>query len=250
MCKQKIYGNQLYVFFAANRIGATLTYLNSKAEIDEVKHYLNLFESPILINYARDEKYNESIKKDTKVKYIVTIAEDELNDKDFFTEKKWNKECYISFRELGAIANLYKKTLSPIQSGKNDALILFTSGTTGNPKSVVLTNENIVATAIYAKNTTKLGNRVGESTLSVVPFSYPYGFITSGLLAYLCGRTTILCPWMSDENINYYYSKKPNIIFGSPAFYEMTMRYVKQNLASVKFGISGGDFYMNRKQRK
>lgn len=37
-------------------------------------------------------------------------------------------------------------------------------------------------------------NRVGESTLSVVPFSYPYGFITSGLLAYLCGRTTILCP--------------------------------------------------------
>lgn len=234
-------------FFAANRIGATLTYLNSKAEIDEVKHYLNLFESPILINYARDEKYNESIKKDTKVKYIVTIAEDELNDKDFFTEKKWNKECYISFRELGAIANLYKKTLSPIQSGKNDALILFTSGTTGNPKSVVLTNENIVATAIYAKNTTKLGNRVGESTLSVVPFSYPYGFITSGLLAYLCGRTTILCPWMSDENINYYYSKKPNIIFGSPAFYEMTMRYVKQNLASVKFGISGGDFLYESK---
>ena len=35
-------------FFAANRIGATLTYLNSKAEIDEVKHYLNLFESPIM----------------------------------------------------------------------------------------------------------------------------------------------------------------------------------------------------------
>ena len=61
------YSQAVATFFAANKIGATITFLNSHSNIDEVKHYLNLFESPLLINYDRDEEYNQSIKKDTKV---------------------------------------------------------------------------------------------------------------------------------------------------------------------------------------
>lgn len=239
-------------FWAANRIGATITFLNAYAEIDEIKMYLNTFESPIFINFNKNEEYNKSIKKDTKVRNIITITNEKLNDKenDKYNNKLVGYNDFIRFDDLKSIAEFYKKSIFPIQSGKNNALILYTSGTTGNPKSVLLTNENIVATAMYAKNTTKLGNRVGESVLVCVPFSYPYGFITSTLLSQLCGRTAILCPGMNKDNLGYFYDKKPNIVMGSPAFYELTMKNVDQDLSSVTQGVSGGDFLYEHKAQE
>ena len=46
------------------------------------------------------------------------------------------------YKRQGKISSYYKKPIYTLYSGKNDAQILFTSGSTGNPKSVVLTNEN------------------------------------------------------------------------------------------------------------
>ena len=239
-------------FWAANRIGATITFLNAYAEIDEIKNYLNTYESPIFINFNKDEEYNKSIKKDTKVRHVITITNEYLKDKehDKYNNKLIGYNDFISFNQLAEIAEFYKKPIFPIQSGKNNALILYTSGTTGNPKSVLLTNENIIATALYAKNTTKLGNRIGESVLVCVPFSYPYGFITSTLLSQLCGRTAILAPGMNKDNLGYFYGKNPNIVMGSPAFYELTMKNVNQDLSSVTQGVSGGDFLYEHKAQE
>lgn len=234
------------VFLAANRIGAVTTFLNPGCSTEEIKHYLNEFESPLLINYNKNIEYNSNIKKDTKVRQIITLRPEHLNIKTFNEIKTSDigYNDYISFNDLKLVADYYKGFINPIQSGNQDALVLFTSGSTGTPKSVVLTNENILASGIYMKNSGNIKTEVGEKCLVCVPFAYPYGFATSTLMTLLCGREAILAPNLTKDNISYFLAKNPNIIFGSPALLELIRRNTleEQDLSSIKYFISGGDF--------
>ena len=241
------YYQAVAVFLAANRIGATTTFLNSFSSEEEIKHYLNLFESPLLVNFNKTKEYNQSIAKDTKIRQIVTLGPSELNTKEFNydTTRTVGYDNFLSFNDMGAVSKYYKHIIPTMSYGGNtDALILFTSGTTGNPKSVVLTNENVLASGIYMKNSTSIKVTSGERCFVGVPFCYPYGFTTSLLMTLLCGREAVLAPDLSKDNLCYFLSKNSHIIFGSPALLEMIKKVVPDDfdLSSIHTFISGGDF--------
>lgn len=231
-------------FLACNRIGAVTTFLNPGAEKEEISEYLNLFESPIFINYDKTDEENFIYKKKTNVKYIITLNKENKNklslNEDYHLTK--NDEL-IDFNSLGSIAEFQKKGL-PSNNSKDNSLILFTSGSTGKPKSVVLTNENILAAGTYLKNSSKSKSLDGDKTLVCVPFMYPYGFSTSTLMTLMSSKTAILAPNMSKDTISYYLNKKPNIIFGSPALLDLIMKNIPENqdLSSITTYVSGGDF--------
>ena len=231
------------VFMAANRIGATTTFLNSFAPDEEIVSYLNLFESPIYINFNRSDEENQKIVDKTHVRYVITLDKSKVNSLSLNGNYHLTKSNTIDFNSLGCLAKFQKKTLENPFNALDDALILYTSGTTGKPKAVVLTNKNILASGIYMKNSTNLENTKGEKSLVCVPFTYPYGFATSTLMSLMCGRTAVLAPDLSKDNINYYLSKKPNIIFGSPALLELIKKNITSNadLSSLTTFISGGD---------
>lgn len=231
-------------FLACNRIGAVTTFLNSFAPEEEICEYLNTFESPVLINFDKTKEENIKIWQKSKVDYIVTLNKNKVNSLNL--DNDYNITCddkFIDFSSLGSISEYQKKGL-PCNSGKDNSLILFTSGTTGKPKSVVLTNENILAAGTYLKNSSNVKSLDGDRTLVCVPFSYPYGFVTSTLMTLLSSKTAILAPNMSMDTISYYLEKNPNIIFGSPALLDLIMRYVPegQDLSSLTTFVSGGDF--------
>lgn len=248
ICMPNIYQAVVF-YFALNKIGAVTTFLNSFSAKEEIVHHLNEFSSPIFINYDKNQEYNNYIKKNTKVKQIITLKKENLNNNIFNNEKISSYNDFIDYNDLKSISEYYKGFYNLIGKAKDDALILFTSGTTGVPKAVVLTNKNILASCIYLKNSSNTKPIKGEGSLVCVPFTYPYGFATSTLTSLLCGRKAILCPDLSKENVSYYLSKKPNIIFGSPAMLEMIKRNVlpNQDLSSVHTFISGGDFLTPQK---
>lgn len=234
------------IYLAANRIGAVTTFINSMSSIEEVLGYLNEFESNLFINFDKDSEYNKKIKDNSKVKNIITLNKDEINTKNYgniISSANGYKDD-LSFSDIGSIAKYYKKPIYTLYGGKEDSLILFTSGSTGNPKSVVLTNQNILASGIYMKNTGRIKAKVGERCLVCVPFSYPYGFATSTIMSLICGRVAVLAPTLSKDNIRYYLSKNPNYVFGSPALLELIKRNVKDSddLSSIHTFVSGGDF--------
>ncbi len=234
------------VYLAANRIGAVTTFINSMSSIEEVLGYLNEFESSLFINFDKDSEYNKKIKDNSKVRNIVTLNRDEVNTKNYgnIISSANGYRDDLSFSDIGSIAKYYKRPIYTLYGGKEDSLILFTSGSTGNPKSVVLTNQNILASGIYMKNTGRIKAKVGERCLVCVPFSYPYGFATSTIMSLICGRAAVLAPTLSKDNIRYYLSKNPNYVFGSPALLELIKRNVKDSddLSSIHTFVSGGDF--------
>mgnify|MGYP004532047057 FL=1 len=240
------YYQGVIIYLACNRIGAITTFINSMSSIEEVLGYLNEFESSLFINFDKDKEYNKKIKEGSKVRNIITLYSNEISTKNYSSIETlangYNDD--LSFSDIGSIAKYYKNPIYTLYGGKEDSLILFTSGSTGNPKSVVLTNENILASGIYMKNTGKIKAKVGERCLVCVPFSYPYGFATSTIMSLICGRVAVLAPTLSKDNIRYYLSKNPNYVFGSPALLELIKRNVKENddLSSIHTFVSGGDF--------
>lgn len=233
-------------FLACNTLGATCTFLNSFSPISEIIEYVNEFESPILINFNKTIEMNEEIKKKSNVRYIITLDKRDVNSIDISKDYRISKnENLINFNTLGSIAQFQKGIITGLHSKKEDALILFTSGTTGKPKSVILSNENVLAAGIYLQNSSDIKNNTQDlRTLVCVPFTYPYGFATSTLMSFLSGRSAILAPDMSKDTISDYLAKNPNMIFGSPALLELIMKNIPsdQDLSSINTFISGGDY--------
>lgn len=253
VCMDNTY-QAILVFLAANKIGAITTFLNYRESKHEIKNYLNLFESPILVNFNKDSEYNEEIKRDTKVRNIITLDEKDLYTKDF--NEKDNSKLYgysdfITFNDLGIISSFQKGPINKLYGKNRDALLLYTSGSSGNPKTVVLTNENVLANGIYCKSTINLPQDKNERCLSFVPFKYPYGFATSVLLTFLCGRTVVVLPeGLTRENakdalknINYYY--------GSPALVDVLKNTVPDDvdLSSGHTFVTGGDFWTEKTEK-
>ncbi len=235
-------------FCAANRLGAVVTFLNPQSTIEQEIYYLNEFKSPLFIHLNKGNDYNENLRKKTNIQNIINLDSSDITKMDFYSSQNTGYRKDISFRELGFISEYQKGKKFSLGSGKDDALILFTSGTTGIPKSVVITNENILASGIYMKNSSHIEVDETTKSLVVVPFSYPYGFCTSTLMSLLCGMQVILAPTLNNDNIKYYYAKNPNYVFGSPAFLELTKRNIPQgqDLSKTKVFISGGDFLFDK----
>ena len=238
---------QAYVlFFAANRIGATVTFLNSKAALSEIKDHLNEFESPLFLNDFSNSQYSKSIVDDTKVQQVITLNQSDVNSKGFNPSRETNLgySNFINYGDIERISEYQKSPFWTMYGGNQDALILFTSGTTGKPKSVVLTNKNILAAELYSKHTSSADEITDLKAMVCVPFCYPYGFVTSGITSLLLGDETIFTPGLDRTNISSYLKKEPQVIFGSPALLELIKRNVPENqdLSFVKHFVSGGDF--------
>ena len=232
-------------FLACNRIGAIATYLNPGMSNEEIKGYLRQFSSPVLFNFDRSEDDYSSLLKNTATKYTITLHSENLNELrlDRYSSNQY-ENCHLDFHSLGSIKSKGNSTHSSIFSGQEVALILYTSGSTGQPKAVVLNNENIISALMYMNNTSNWKKLHVDSMLICVPFAYPYGFVTSLLGALFSGSKAILAPDIGANTVSYYYTKNPCMIMGSPALLDLTMQNIpeSQDLSSVRFFISGGDF--------
>lgn len=236
ICTPNIY-EAVVVFLACNRIGAIATFLNSSASDDEIIRYLNLYQSKVLVEYGKTQEWTKTIIKNSSLVHVVAV-----DDKDMdYANDAMDVISYSTLLRMGEKKSVKGKE---IHRKSDDALILYTSGSTGLPKSVVLTNENILAAMIYAQNTSGWGNLNVQKVLVCVPFAYPYGLVTSLLSALFSGATAILAPDIGSDTVNSYYQKKPEMIFGSPALLDLTMRNIPDgmDLSSVVSFISGGDF--------
>ncbi len=135
-----------------------------------------------------------------------------------------------------------EETIHPTDDG-DLAVLLYTSGTTGRPKGVMLTHGNLWANAMNGRNTSGDVDR-GEVSLSSLPLSHSYGLglLVSGWVSPRTGRNVLL-PWFDLEDVFSAIQKyKVSSMAGVPTMFLYMLHYPdadKYDTSSVEFWLVG-----------
>ncbi|MAV63742.1 MAG: hypothetical protein CMG00_00955 [Candidatus Marinimicrobia bacterium] len=168
------------------------------------------------------------------------------NDQSFFIANKLNSNFfYDPVNNKIKLNSKYKINSKKQLDIKNKIYILFTSGSTGNPKGVICDKENIINTLLWSKIYLKW--KKNDVIGNVTQFSFDISLFDFFSTIYFNIPLTII---KSPENTDYCYEtiKKSKItsIFSTPSFFSQFVfndSVKKTTKTSLKQIISGGDFF-------
>jgi len=138
--------------------------------------------------------------------------------------RKYDHSHLKSFADLQADGRSKASALEAELNRRQDALnldstcvMLYTSGTTGRPKGVVLSNRNIIETSKASGNFDTLTK--DESILAYLPMAWVGDFIFAVGQAYWCGFC-VCCPESSTTMHDNLREIGPSYFFAPPRFFE------------------------------
>ena len=142
---------------------------------------------------------------------------------------------------------------SVTRTGDDPAVILYSGGTTGTTKGIVLTNRNFNALGQQVIAANPMFNP-GDKMLAAMPLFHGFGLGIGIHTALIGGACCILVPKF---NVNTYaellIKKQPNIIPGVPTLFEALLRAEKlenADLSCLKGVFSGGDSMSSELKKK
>lgn len=135
------------------------------------------------------------------------------------------------------------KVVPASKLGPDDlALLLYTSGTTGVPKGVMLSSRNAITNAIQAYvRFQSAGLQGGERLFCVLPLFHAFAQNVCIWFAMITGSTVILVPRIDRKLILEALQRNPTVFFGFPALYGLLCLMKKAPLDTIKLFVSGAD---------
>lgn len=248
----------LYSLYALNDLGAVVNLVDPRVPSDKLLKYFTGSNTKYLVMFSSCYPKVKSIENESNIEKVVVISPtDSLpvgmrclgKVKEKFTEPKiLENKKYIKWNNF---IKSGKKTIAPAVSFYKEnepAIIVYTSGTSGEPKGAVAGNEAYNNSAL-AQGISLLDTKVGDKFLLIMPPFIAYG-LAVGIHGQLCkGQELVMIPSFTIDNqekmlgdlvVKY----RPQTIMGVPAFMVDLIKHPKmQNLdcSFLKTIIVGGD---------
>ncbi|MBQ8893806.1 MAG: AMP-binding protein [Clostridia bacterium] len=250
----------VYCLYALNELGAVVSLIHPLSAEKEIVFYLSEVESTTLVTLHQFYDKLIQVQKEYPLKHlIITDIDDALGG-----IKKWGYRLAVKskFPKLQSAENLtlWKQFLAdgtPYQkapaTADDGAVILFSGGTTGTSKGVLLSNGNFNALALQ---TAAMAARpiAGQRILAAMPMFHGFGLGVCVHTALVNSAGSILVPRFNvKEYANLIKKERPNYIAGVPTLYEALTRtdYLDHADLSCLLGVfSGGDSLSVELKRK
>ena len=242
--------SSVIMFYAINFIGASANMVHPLSSEKELLFYLRKTGSKymLVIDFVYDKI--KRIEKDTSLERVIVsaVSVDMSNTNHllywFFTGRKSKIEKddkAIFWRDFIKSGILYRD-MKPYQRNYNEeAVILYSGGTTGSPKGIVLTDMNFNALAMQGHLMCDPA-KAGDSILSIMPIFHGFGLGVCIHTPLYIGMKCVLIPNFSYRKFGKLIKKyRPNFIVGVPTLFESLIKSNIRDLSSVTCCVSGGD---------
>jgi long-chain acyl-CoA synthetase len=132
--------------------------------------------------------------------------------------------------------------LAPAPADPNEtAVLLYTSGTTGRPKGVPLTHQNLLSNARGVIS--RLAEGAGDVFLGVLPLFHAFGLMGSAVIPLLLAAEVTYTRFSPQRIAALIAQRRANIFLGVPSMYRLLVRSRdgEVSLRRLRLVISGGD---------
>ncbi len=244
----------IYMFYAVNMIGGIANMVHPLSSEKEIEFYLN--ESNSVSCITLDQFYHkiEAIRKNTKlVNLIIASIKDALSKPVragyMLTEGRKIERIpsdapVIRWEKFISLGRSCFWNYEVSRSSDDPAVILYSGGTTGTTKGIVLTNGNFNALGQQIIATNPMF-KPGDRMLAAMPIFHGFGLGVCIHSMLSQGGRCILVPRFTAESYAKLITKyNCNFIAGVPTLFEALLRLKKfstADLSSLKGVFSGGD---------
>ena len=245
----------IFLFYAVNLVGGIANMIHPLSAEKEIEFYLNESESVLAITLDQFYDKFERIRQNTKVVNIVIASVKDALSRPIkagymLTEGRKIQKIpddapVLMWKDFLRLSrSCFYKTYKVERKGDDPAVILYSGGTTGTTKGIVLTNRNFNALAQQITATNPMF-RPGDKMLAAMPLFHGFGLgVCIHSMLGNGGRCILIPRFTAKSYAKQIVKYKCNFIAGVPTLYEALLRLPSmegKDLSSLKGVFSGGD---------
>ncbi len=252
----------VYAFYAVNEIGAIANMVHPLSSEKEIEDYLKQSRSKVMLCVDVAYPKTEAIIKNTEVEHLVVVSPARSMDflvRAIFKLTKGRKnhvkrtQTITTWDRFLFQGNFYTSDPHTKVSRTAPAIILYSGGTTGKPKGVMLSSLNFNSQALGAKYLVPELLKPKYSMLSFLPNFHAFGLGVCIHIPLFCGMRTVLIPQFNAKKFKSYIKKyRINILVGVPTAFEYLtkLKFGPRDLRRIKGVVSGGDIVSDALKNK
>lgn len=244
----------LFMFYGLNLMGAIANMIHPLSSEGEIEFFLNDSRSRAAITLDQFYDKFEAIRSRVNLEFlIISSIKDELNlplaigyelTQGRKVAKLSKDADVIWYKDFMKAGESFKDEYAVVSKGNAPAVILYSGGTTGTTKGILLSNLNFNALALQ---TIAAGDCIVEknSMLCIMPIFHGFGLgVCIHTILSACCKCILVPRFNATSYAKLLKKKQPNYIAGVPTLFEALLRnpYMdKVNLSCLQGVFSGGD---------